>query len=687
MGLALWLSPHHLLNAANGQDPSPPPDAVKPNAEELEGPFQAPQDGRDSVNPWPAQFSWPVNASETQWEIEIYDLYANGSAPASISAGIPAGMKPDIVRQGPSDDMEVLPAMGFLPSRTSLSINLRPSATYLWRTRSKRNGTSSSKKGIFALVRKSSARAVGNQWSDWSPVHFFDTDDKETKLLSPGAPYGAPHNGPVTNPEAAEKVSQSPASPQPDAGVGGGVYPWGAAFKYEAVKGATGYLIEVSESGFADNEAGPSPHAVLARVMPSSDPNQATILTTFNLKKNHDYYWRVSARGPKMEYQPGNHPQLQVANQVVKTYVSSQDASYSWGDFSNGNRGSKFATRSPTVTDLVSPPPDSNILKWKAADNADSYLVQYTMENAAKESGVQVASPTNSYAISTVPEDWFGIDRHIVWTVTPQGPALYDSPQGEPGKPSAPASFSMPTPDVPELINPINHVAVSPGSVKFEWDAPSDTVAFSAPFGWRLHVVTVPPSNFEINAKLGPGHVPSASYPVPADKDFDWTVYQMLASDFPGPGVPGKGPSQHGYFTTKAITPCDSLQVAGTNVKDERVISLGNTTDGTFTMHYTTYGVPDKIEIFYEGKRIWTPPSPSPVADGCIGTGEKCSNANLSATDANCPSVIPVFQDSEEIPFHGTSHLVTVRVTPNCLVGNTSPDTEWQYRLNCPAQN
>ncbi|MBL8951053.1 MAG: M4 family metallopeptidase [Myxococcaceae bacterium] len=105
------------------------------------------------------------------------------------------------------------------------------------------------------------------------------------------------------------------------------------------------------------------------------------------------------------------------------------------------------------------------------------------------------------------------------------------------------------------------------------------------------------------------------------------------------------------------IPPCSTMQVAGGNVADSRIIEMGRTV-GTTTLQFVTFDVHDRIVVQNQNNN-------EVVADtGCAATGDPARN-------------IPV-------TWSGTSRL-KVTVTPNCNPATALPSTLWSYVLKCPA--
>lgn len=99
---------------------------------------------------------------------------------------------------------------------------------------------------------------------------------------------------------------------------------------------------------------------------------------------------------------------------------------------------------------------------------------------------------------------------------------------------------------------------------------------------------------------------------------------------------------------------CNDITIAGGNTPDDRTVDIGKT-HISLKFHYETFTVPDKIDVYYKNKEIFT--------SGCVGTeGERVTSIALT--------------DSE------TS--LRVKVTPNCDGSNS---TGWNYKVECPFDN
>jgi hypothetical protein len=102
---------------------------------------------------------------------------------------------------------------------------------------------------------------------------------------------------------------------------------------------------------------------------------------------------------------------------------------------------------------------------------------------------------------------------------------------------------------------------------------------------------------------------------------------------------------------------CNTTAVAGGNVMDERVVSMGKP-NGTTTLKYRTWGVHDRIRVYNEAGALLTD-------TGCVATGDPGAYAYRAVTFANSPTL-------------------RIRVYPNCNPGTAQPTTEWDYSLSCP---
>jgi hypothetical protein len=109
--------------------------------------------------------------------------------------------------------------------------------------------------------------------------------------------------------------------------------------------------------------------------------------------------------------------------------------------------------------------------------------------------------------------------------------------------------------------------------------------------------------------------------------------------------------------------PCDSgsMQDKGVfGVKETKYI-LG-VKSGKVTIHYKMENKPDKLEVFYEGKRIASTFSIPGNVDGFVG-GDNAAGAE---------------SDLQFNYIHHIDQYVTVRVT------GKDAGTEWSYTLGCP---
>lgn len=154
-------------------------------------------------------------------------------------------------------------------------------------------------------------------------------------------------------------------------------------------------------------------------------------------------------------------------------------------------------------------------------------------------------------------------------------------------------------------------------------------------------LTSVDPVEGNNGAKLGPVIIRPQAAPAPPP---------------PAPTIP---------TTSGNFAACNTNQVAGGDLADTRTFNLGKTS-GSFRVTYTTYAVPDLIDVYYQNNKIWT--------NGCVGTGEYSSASGKVGVVATSPL----------IPFNGNSSTATVVVTPNCNPWYRSTDTQWEYKLSCP---
>jgi Viral BACON domain len=98
-----------------------------------------------------------------------------------------------------------------------------------------------------------------------------------------------------------------------------------------------------------------------------------------------------------------------------------------------------------------------------------------------------------------------------------------------------------------------------------------------------------------------------------------------------------------------APSQCNTQQVSGRDTPETLTIEMGKSS-GTFTFDYNTYEVPDRMEVFYEGRILFD--------TGCVrGPG------------------------SLALTYSGISTVITVQVTPNC---SGTESTGWDFTVNCP---
>ncbi|MEP9393902.1 hypothetical protein ABLE94_16820 [Gordonia sp. VNK1] len=98
---------------------------------------------------------------------------------------------------------------------------------------------------------------------------------------------------------------------------------------------------------------------------------------------------------------------------------------------------------------------------------------------------------------------------------------------------------------------------------------------------------------------------------------------------------------------------CNEATKAGHGGETRTGHTLGRTGPTSFEFTYNTYSVPDQVEVFYEGRSLYS-------TNGYVGTrGDKTVTVAVPA---------------------GRADYVTVVVN-----GNTTESTDWDYTVHCPA--
>jgi len=82
---------------------------------------------------------------------------------------------------------------------------------------------------------------------------------------------------------------------------------------------------------------------------------------------------------------------------------------------------------------------------------------------------------------------------------------------------------------------------------------------------------------------------------------------------------------------------------------------------GSFDMEYTTYEIPDGIEIYQDGKLV--------VNFGCVNTGGSKSNE---------------IWHGETVHFKGESNEIEVLILGNCAGLPKGSGTGWKFEVKCP---
>lgn len=90
------------------------------------------------------------------------------------------------------------------------------------------------------------------------------------------------------------------------------------------------------------------------------------------------------------------------------------------------------------------------------------------------------------------------------------------------------------------------------------------------------------------------------------------------------------------------------------------IIDLG-INSGSFDMEYTTYEIPDGIEIYQDGNLV--------VDFGCVNTGGSKSNE---------------IWHGENINFRGNSNQIEVIIYGNCVGLPKGKGTGWKFQVKCP---
>jgi hypothetical protein len=164
---------------------------------------------------------------------------------------------------------------------------------------------------------------------------------------------------------------------------------------------------------------------------------------------------------------------------------------------------------------------------------------------------------------------------------------------------------------------------------------------------------------------------------VQALKTYSWSVTAI------DPVNPANNKTSTASFTTKAapaepVAACNSMQTAGFNIVDERLVQLGKAA-GKFLLEYGTYDIADRVIVKQGGRELWN--------SGCVSTGSVESSLAyqqgvqclfVSSDGSSCSRPFHT-----EISFSG-SDTVTVRVEPGCNQVQDTGETEWGYYVHCP---
>jgi len=102
--------------------------------------------------------------------------------------------------------------------------------------------------------------------------------------------------------------------------------------------------------------------------------------------------------------------------------------------------------------------------------------------------------------------------------------------------------------------------------------------------------------------------------------------------------------------TCSSIVPCNDVVNSGANTVDTKTVQMG-VNRGTFIFDYISVNIPDRFEMFYEGRKIFD--------TGFISTSFGRETVNFGP---------------------GTAKTITVKVT-----GNSDPETYWWYKVRCPS--
>ena len=128
------------------------------------------------------------------------------------------------------------------------------------------------------------------------------------------------------------------------------------------------------------------------------------------------------------------------------------------------------------------------------------------------------------------------------------------------------------------------------------------------------------------------------------------------------------------YSTTITITDpldCSTANISGSEGLTYSTIDMGNVS-GSASLHYDTYSVPDRIDI-YQGTTWLTGTAGTPPA-GNIPPIVSCSSIPSSGSNG-------FYGKSGDLPFYYNTSKGKVTVIVSGCVGN---GTAWVWKMNCP---
>ena len=428
------------------------------------------------------------------------------------------------------------------------------------------------------------------------------------------------------------------------------VHPWGAPLRWDVVPGAKSYQVLVAKNSELTDR-------------PLSDTPKENKSDKLALISDTRYFWSVRAIGPN-SWDGAWATEYNGKGRVVG---SPDDLDRDW----NPDDTIDFETNKPDI-EFVTPNKGAPMypwyadFHWKEVVGAKDYEIQVAPTGSTDFTTPQYREIVHADELEAHVNLSAELNKKYYWRVQAIGPNN-DRSSFSNENDAETQYFVMDPSTLPKIVAPLEGALVDPAHLTMGWNQ-------DAVYRAEQHRVMLYRPDLGTNQLLGdwwifvhpdpPFQGDAVAYPgtLIADHEYFWTIQAIGPEWKTGPLLTTHFKTANPTPTPRPTTtpwPCNTVAVAGTDQRDERVFSLGKTS-GTLKLKYKTYNIPDQIEVF-------------------IG-----SNSILTTWCVSTPMVSQYIDDApyveKQAPYSGGSQ-VKVIVSPNCLyIG----DTKWQYEVVCP---